>query len=80
MHADNLKTPRANQPDAAPTIPSPLSPSDGRKAKAKRAQAHQVVGGGIAALGIAYLIWGQVGALILAGLMVFALLPIKHKC
>jgi hypothetical protein len=30
-------------------------------------------------LGIAYLIWGQVGALILAGLMVFALLPIKHK-
>lgn len=30
MHADNLKTSRADQPAAAPTIPSPLSPSDGR--------------------------------------------------
>lgn len=33
MSATTLKTPRATQPAAAPTVPSPLAPSDGAKAK-----------------------------------------------
>ncbi|OZB72198.1 MULTISPECIES: hypothetical protein [unclassified Thiomonas] len=35
MSATTLKTPRADQPAALQTIPSPLTPSDGRKNEPK---------------------------------------------